>query len=110
MTPFWFALGVLFKYRTMSNYRNPEFLGPRIGDKLIFSLIIMSVRPCPEQTLILTVADVCPASAAAGGSPYGPSRMVRRLHCIMSACNYSSHPACPSPTAAWLPATVIRAP
>lgn len=49
VTPFWFALGVLFKYRTMSNYRNPQFLGPRIGDKLIFSLIIMSVRPCPEQ-------------------------------------------------------------
>lgn len=46
VTPFWFALGVLFKYRTMSNYRNPEFLGPRIGDKLIFSLLIMSVSSC----------------------------------------------------------------
>jgi hypothetical protein len=31
------------QYRTLSNYRNPEFLGPRIGDKVIFSLLIMSL-------------------------------------------------------------------
>ncbi len=31
------------QFRTLSNYRDPQFLGPRIGDKLIFSLLIMSL-------------------------------------------------------------------
>ena len=28
------------QYRTLVNYRSPEFLGPRIGDKVIFSLLV----------------------------------------------------------------------
>lgn len=28
------------QFRTLKNYRNGAFLGPRIGDKLIFSLLI----------------------------------------------------------------------
>ena len=28
------------QYRTVSNYKSPEFLGPRIGDKFIFSLLV----------------------------------------------------------------------
>lgn len=43
VTPFWWALKTLLKYRTLKNYRNPEFLGPRIGDKLIFSIIIFTL-------------------------------------------------------------------
>jgi len=43
VTPFWFAMGVLLKYRTKSNYRNAEYLGPRLGDKVIFSLLIMTI-------------------------------------------------------------------
>lgn len=43
VTPFWSALKTLVKYRTTRNYRNAEFLGPRIGDKLIFSLLIMTL-------------------------------------------------------------------
>jgi hypothetical protein len=31
------------QYRTTKNYRSPDFLGPRVADKLIFSLIIMSL-------------------------------------------------------------------
>lgn len=37
VTPFWWALRTLLKYRTAKNYRSGEFLGPRVADKLIFS-------------------------------------------------------------------------
>lgn len=49
VTPSWWALRTLFKYRTLKNYKNPEFLGPRVGDKLIFSIIIF--------TLYLSIGD-----------------------------------------------------
>lgn len=34
---------VPLQYRTTKNYRNGEFLGPRIGDKIIFSIIIFTL-------------------------------------------------------------------
>lgn len=37
VTPFWWALRTLLRYRTLKNYRSGEFLGPRVADKLIFS-------------------------------------------------------------------------
>jgi len=43
VTPLWKGLFTLIKYRTSRNYRNPEFLGPRIGDKLIFSLLVATL-------------------------------------------------------------------
>lgn len=43
VTPTWWALRTMFKYRTLKNYTNPEFLGPRVGDKLIFSIIIFTL-------------------------------------------------------------------
>ena len=43
VTPTWWALKTMFRYRTTKNYRNPEFLGPRVGDKLIFSIIIFTL-------------------------------------------------------------------
>ncbi|WPT13876.1 ABC transporter G family member 34 [Picochlorum sp. SENEW3] len=43
VTPTWWALKTLFKYRTSKNYRSPEFLGPRVMDKLIFSIIIFTL-------------------------------------------------------------------
>ena len=43
VTPFWWALKTLLKYRTLKNWRDPVFLGPRIGDKLLFSFIIFSL-------------------------------------------------------------------
>jgi ATP-binding cassette, subfamily G (WHITE), member 2 len=39
-TPLWKGFITLVKYRTARNYRNPEFLGPRIGDKVIFTLLM----------------------------------------------------------------------
>lgn len=49
VTPSWWALMILFKYRTLKNYRSPDFLGPRVMDKLIFSIIIF--------TLYLSIGD-----------------------------------------------------
>ena len=31
------------KYRTLRNYTDPQYLGPRIGDKLVFSLLNMAL-------------------------------------------------------------------
>jgi len=36
-------LGVLLKYRMATHYKSGEFLGPRIGDKIIFGLLILSL-------------------------------------------------------------------
>lgn len=85
VTPFWFALFVLFKYRTISNYRNPQFLGPRIGDKLIFSLLIMSlywkVGSNLEPSNNINIAAVCYmwcTLPAFGASAYVPSIVMER--------------------------------
>ncbi|GFR47309.1 hypothetical protein Agub_g8996 [Astrephomene gubernaculifera] len=43
VTPWWWGLKTLVKYRTTKNYRDPEFLGPRIGDKILISLLIMTL-------------------------------------------------------------------
>lgn len=43
MTPWWWGLKTLIKYRTSKNYRDGEFLGPRIGDKIMISLLIMTL-------------------------------------------------------------------
>lgn len=42
-TPWWWGFLTLLKYRTTKNYRDPAFLGPRIGDKLMISLLIMTL-------------------------------------------------------------------
>jgi len=34
---------VIFKYRTLTHYSSGEFIGPRLGDKVIFSLLILSL-------------------------------------------------------------------
>lgn len=44
VTPSWFAVLVLLKYRTKSNYRSIAYLGPRLVAKLVFALLIMTVR------------------------------------------------------------------
>lgn len=42
-TPLWKGLLTMIKYRTTRNYRNPEFLGPRIGDKFVFSILVATL-------------------------------------------------------------------
>ncbi|EFJ42159.1 hypothetical protein VOLCADRAFT_107413 [Volvox carteri f. nagariensis] len=43
VTPWFWGLWTLIKYRTSHNYCNPAWLGPRIGDKLLISLIILTL-------------------------------------------------------------------
>jgi len=43
VTPFWWGLKTIVKYRTPRNYRDPEFLGPRIGDKFIMTFLMWSL-------------------------------------------------------------------
>eukprot|EP00195_Chlamydomonas_chlamydogama_P009759 CAMPEP_0202901782 /NCGR_PEP_ID=MMETSP1392-20130828/14649_1 /ASSEMBLY_ACC=CAM_ASM_000868 /TAXON_ID=225041 /ORGANISM="Chlamydomonas chlamydogama, Strain SAG 11-48b" /LENGTH=615 /DNA_ID=CAMNT_0049588397 /DNA_START=85 /DNA_END=1932 /DNA_ORIENTATION=+ len=43
VTPWWWGLKTLVKYRTSRNYQNPEFLGPRIGDKIFMGLLVMTL-------------------------------------------------------------------
>ncbi|GLI65656.1 hypothetical protein VaNZ11_009256 [Volvox africanus] len=43
VTPWWWGLKTLVKYRTTKNYRDGEFLGPRVGDKVFISLLIMTL-------------------------------------------------------------------
>lgn len=45
VTPIWWGLKTLVKYRTPRNYRDPEFLGPRIGDKLLMTSLVR-LPPC----------------------------------------------------------------
>lgn len=42
VTPTWWAFWVLFRYRTLRSFKDPDFLGPRIADKIIFSIVIFS--------------------------------------------------------------------
>lgn len=43
VTPWWWGLRTLIKYRTSRNYRDGAFLGPRIGDKILISLLVMTL-------------------------------------------------------------------
>ena len=36
-------LGTLLRFRMVNHYQNGEFLGPRIGDKILFGLLILSL-------------------------------------------------------------------
>ncbi|KAI8473366.1 MAG: ATP-binding cassette superfamily [Monoraphidium minutum] len=42
-TPWWWALGVLLRYRTLRNWRDPYFLGPRITDKLVIGALLAAL-------------------------------------------------------------------
>jgi ATP-binding cassette subfamily G (WHITE) protein 2 len=43
VTPSWWALKTLLKYRMRADYRDPMFVAPRIADKLVFALIITTL-------------------------------------------------------------------
>jgi ABC-type multidrug transport system ATPase subunit len=43
VTPGWWAMLQMIRFRTRRNYVDPEFIGPRVGDKIILSLIIVTL-------------------------------------------------------------------
>ncbi|GAB4821434.1 hypothetical protein N2152v2_008480 [Parachlorella kessleri] len=40
VTPIWWGIIILLQYRSLKNFRNPEWVIPRIGSQLVFSFII----------------------------------------------------------------------
>lgn len=43
VTPWWWGLWILFRYRTLRNYSRIDYLGPRIFDKIFVGLLIMTL-------------------------------------------------------------------
>lgn len=43
VTPWWFGLKTLVKYRTPKNYKDPEFVGARVGEQVINSTLMWSL-------------------------------------------------------------------
>ncbi len=42
-TPWWWQLYILLRFRTLKNYSDPAWVAPRIADKLVFALIILTL-------------------------------------------------------------------
>ena len=85
VTPFWWGLKTIVKYRTPKNYRDGEFLGPRVGDKLIMTMLmwtlywgqgsIFASNNYINQAAVLFMWCVLPAYGAAS---YVPSIVMER--------------------------------
>lgn len=71
-TPLWKGLATLIKYRTTRNYKSAEFLGARIVDKVVMTLIF--------GTLYLGIGDKMQADN------YINIGAVLFMWCIMPAC------------------------
>jgi energy-coupling factor transporter ATP-binding protein EcfA2 len=86
VTPWWWGLKTLVKYRTPRNYRDPEFLGPRIGEQLTMTMLMWSLYwgvgasfaggdNFVNQAAVLFMFIVLPAYGAAS---YVPSIVLER--------------------------------
>uniref|UniRef100_A0A7S3VTN2 ABC transporter domain-containing protein n=1 Tax=Dunaliella tertiolecta TaxID=3047 RepID=A0A7S3VTN2_DUNTE len=42
-TPWWWGLWTIMRYRTRKNYKDPNYLSPRVLDKILLSLLIMTL-------------------------------------------------------------------
>ena len=83
------AILILLKYRALTDYRDPVYLGPRIGDKLVFSLIVLTLylgeggemAPAKVRSLEQSLAVSGPLGTLLGlsGSPLRPSWAVGPL-------------------------------
>ncbi|PNW87919.1 hypothetical protein CHLRE_01g007000v5 [Chlamydomonas reinhardtii] len=85
VTPWWWSLKVLLQYRTVRNYQSMEYLGPRLFDKIIFALVIMSLyfgigdnfksENVPSMAALMYL---CVAQPAWGAVAYVPAIMLER--------------------------------
>ncbi|GAB4821435.1 hypothetical protein N2152v2_008481 [Parachlorella kessleri] len=85
VTPFWWGIKTMLQYRTAKNYRNPAWLGPRLGDKVLMSFIIftlywklgddLSVNNIPNLTSVLFMWTIL---AGYGASAYTPTLVLER--------------------------------
>ncbi|KAK9815892.1 hypothetical protein WJX72_011513 [[Myrmecia] bisecta] len=53
-TPFWHALKTLLKYRMLTNFKDPKFMGPRIMDKITVTILMMSLYWGIGRNLVLS--------------------------------------------------------
>ena len=84
-TPWWWGLKTMVKYRAPRNYRDPDWIGSRLGDKVIMSLLMWTLyfgvgRTNGRENLInvpnlLFRWCILPAYGAAG---YLPSLVMER--------------------------------
>lgn len=85
VTPWWWGIKTLVKYRTTRNYRDPAFLGPRIVDKLFMSFLILTLYVGIGDKLtsnnyinISAVLFMWTALPAYGAASYVPSLFLER--------------------------------
>ena len=71
------AILILLKYRALTDYRDPVYLGPRIGDKLVFSLIVLTLYLGEGGEMAPAKVRSLEQSLAVSG-PLGPSRGFER--------------------------------
>ncbi|GIM04796.1 hypothetical protein Vretimale_9300 [Volvox reticuliferus] len=85
VTPWWWSLKVLLQYRTLRNYRSMEYLGPRLFDKVIFAVVIMTLylgigdefKPVNIPSMA-ALMYLCVAQPAWGAVAYVPNIMMER--------------------------------
>ncbi|GLC42438.1 hypothetical protein PLESTF_000812600 [Pleodorina starrii] len=85
VTPWWWSLKVLLQYRTLRNYRCMDYLGPRLFDKIIFAVVIMTLYlgignkftpvNIPSMAALMYL---CVAQPAWGAVAYVPNIMMER--------------------------------
>lgn len=78
-TPAWFALKTMLKYRTRRDMRDPAYLGPRIADKLLVAIIILTLywnvgdsfdsENLPNQSAMLFMLALLPGFSAVAYVP-----------------------------------------
>eukprot|EP00775_Hariotina_reticulata_P005937 gene5937-6176_t len=85
VTPWWWGLFILSKYRSMQNFRDPAFLGPRIGAKLVMGVLIMTLYlgigsnfSASNYTNMAAVAFMWVTGPAFGAASYVPAIVLDR--------------------------------
>lgn len=85
VTPTWWSLRVLIQYRTLRNYRAMDYLGPRMFDKVIFAVVIMSLYwsigdsfKASNIPSMAALMYLCVAQPAWGAVAYVPNIMSER--------------------------------
>ncbi|GIL50638.1 hypothetical protein Vafri_6770 [Volvox africanus] len=85
VAPWWWSLKVLLQYRTLRNYRCMEYLGPRLFDKIIFAVVVMTLylgigddfKPVNIPSMAALIY-LCVAQPAWGAVAYVPNIMMER--------------------------------
>ncbi|KAG2482622.1 hypothetical protein HYH03_018464 [Edaphochlamys debaryana] len=85
VTPWWWGLKTLIKYRSSKNFKDPAFLGPRIGDKIFIGLLVMTLylgigdNLAPDNLVnIAAVMFMWCTLPAFGASAYVPALVLER--------------------------------